>query len=291
MVLEGLRYGSNPLLEMRIHDLALLTDLSRPDPNHPDDPPPGGDPENGMEFDGTSSPSKTITAEADFNLMSLMPEIITSWTGPWPLFHIEISKDVPHTEGTLHIIAHTAKNLLGIAEQSNFAATGDGSIGDWPISAVQYALESAFPVVCVTTLKLSVGYLEFVLRNPAATANPVLVTVAAGAAAAAAVFAYMLPVIFANWMIDNHRFTHNEAGWFLLEVGVVFLGAAIGFNIFQSILAKITGSAPQQFLSGAQGKLASLAEYLKYSLFANIIIGVIGIGLIANAIIHWSQAT
>ena len=51
MVIEGLRYGSKPLLEMKIHDIALLTDLSRPDPLNPAYPPPTGDPENGMVYD------------------------------------------------------------------------------------------------------------------------------------------------------------------------------------------------------------------------------------------------
>ncbi|NHJ15122.1 MAG: hypothetical protein EAX95_15675 [Candidatus Thorarchaeota archaeon] len=132
MVIQGQRYGNNPLLEMRIQDITLEVDLSRQDPNHPGQE---------QDFDGTASPLKKTTAEADFNLMSLMPEVITSWTGPWPLFHVEIHKDVPHPEGILHVTAHTAKNLLGITEQSGFFATGDDSIGDWPI-LVQCSLHS-----------------------------------------------------------------------------------------------------------------------------------------------------
>ncbi|NHJ15121.1 MAG: hypothetical protein EAX95_15670 [Candidatus Thorarchaeota archaeon] len=76
----------------------------------------------------------------------------------------------------------------------------------------------------------------------------------------------------------------------MLEVGAFYLGMALGFDLLLYIIAKVTGATPQRFFSQAQGKTAALSAYLEYSLFANSIIGVIGIALIANAIIHWSQA-
>ncbi|NHJ14003.1 MAG: hypothetical protein EAX95_10030 [Candidatus Thorarchaeota archaeon] len=116
MVIEGLRYGSNPLLEMRIHDLALLTDLSRHDPNHPDDPPPGGEPENDMKYDGTGHGLvEDPLANEEVNsfwsdLQTLCEDIINWWESVWPRLHLMLSWVT--LAGGLGVL-HLSVDLLG----------------------------------------------------------------------------------------------------------------------------------------------------------------------------------
>ncbi|NHJ14016.1 MAG: hypothetical protein EAX95_10095 [Candidatus Thorarchaeota archaeon] len=120
MVIEGLRYGSNPLLEMRIHDLALLTDLSRHDPNHPDDPPPSGDPEEGMACDGTYEMKSrfdaqfAMTSESKQRAENALYDGATKpdphWTGPWPLLHIPVELAVETCYAFFEIVVDLLAN-------------------------------------------------------------------------------------------------------------------------------------------------------------------------------------
>jgi hypothetical protein len=76
-------YSSNPLLDMRIHDITVVADPNRRLPAAPE-------PE---EADGTTEGTSTSDERtaADVDLSQAMQPVTTYWTGWWPTLHILIN--------------------------------------------------------------------------------------------------------------------------------------------------------------------------------------------------------
>ncbi|NHJ15137.1 MAG: hypothetical protein EAX95_15750, partial [Candidatus Thorarchaeota archaeon] len=113
LVIEGLRYGSNSLLEMRVHDINLEADLSRHDPNHP-----------GQEqvYDGTNDGlADSQRLQSAIHAEEMMNEatscIEAHWTGPWPMLHYLIQELI--MEGVF-ILVDVALDILGSISVESF---------------------------------------------------------------------------------------------------------------------------------------------------------------------------
>ena len=70
-------------LHICLHDLRLETDLARHDPNSPNDPPPTGNPEEGMPYDvakkGTANQNQTRSLDAYLHLLSIIGRIVQTF--------------------------------------------------------------------------------------------------------------------------------------------------------------------------------------------------------------------
>ncbi len=94
----GYRMDSYKLVDMRLHDINVVTDLNEQDPNS-STPPPTQDPPTGgtqstTDYDGTLSGtiSDYNRQTTDSRALTIAESIMTSeWTGPWPTLHIVAS--------------------------------------------------------------------------------------------------------------------------------------------------------------------------------------------------------
>ena len=86
VVLYGTQYYSTPLVDARVHDINVVADLNRHNPNapNPDDP---------VEFDGTGDGAITSSIQVIIEelMITAMDLIDGYWTGWWPVFHLVIS--------------------------------------------------------------------------------------------------------------------------------------------------------------------------------------------------------
>ncbi len=159
----GYRMDSYTLVDMRVHDINVVTDLNEQDPNS-STPPPTRNPPHGttqptIKNDGTGS-GYTPTAEA-VSFVDMLVEMATSgtqswWTGWWPVLH-------SRTSGTLDSGATYAYqvgvDLLGsiVLEAFSVNTPMDDSLSDTDIYTLTERgfnefLEEAFPIESVLLL-------------------------------------------------------------------------------------------------------------------------------------------
>ncbi len=106
---------SYTLVDMRVHDINVVTDLDQHDPNSAtppptQDPPAGGEPEP-VVYDGTKGTPKlgsTFMVEDFFESNS--QDVQAYWTGWWPVLHIRFSfYPIPE----INLILHFTIDILG----------------------------------------------------------------------------------------------------------------------------------------------------------------------------------
>ncbi len=95
VVTLGQRASSYTLVDVRVHDINVVADLSRHDPTAPDTDEP-------VDYDGTIKGTATPEPEATFqtDLDKVNAELQLYWTGPWPELHFvrERPPDCQHPE-------------------------------------------------------------------------------------------------------------------------------------------------------------------------------------------------
>ncbi|MFW9845734.1 MAG: hypothetical protein ACFFD6_03215 [Candidatus Thorarchaeota archaeon] len=210
VVIEGLRYGSSPLIDMRIHDINVEADLSRSNPNNPD-------PEEPVNFDGSEQGlSPKTQAQVDSHLTDASGQVQTWWTGPWPMLHISTNSQ---------FVFHMAVDLLGTAEiydSSPSQATEEdfnNAQRTWGF-AVEIGLWTlALIITCAVAEKIPTGW-----------------------AAIAAVVSIMLLTLGIAWMhshtlVDNGMWNAGAAAWFFLLLSLTYLCMAAGYKKVGGIAA------------------------------------------------------
>jgi hypothetical protein len=89
LIIEGQRYGSSPLVDMRIHDINVVADLNRHDPNDPN-------PEEPAEYDGTNEGryedpfSSQEVSSFWSDLENVCSQTASWWEGAWPRIHLKL---------------------------------------------------------------------------------------------------------------------------------------------------------------------------------------------------------
>ena len=109
IVIEGQRYGINSLVDMRIHDINVVADLSRHNPGNPN-------PDGPLEFDGTTDASPAAKSKVN-DYGTLGASVVEhEWSGPWPLLHIICN----YAQGIFGLAFHVTVDLLGQLQVVNF---------------------------------------------------------------------------------------------------------------------------------------------------------------------------
>ncbi|RLI47709.1 MAG: hypothetical protein DRO73_11250 [Candidatus Thorarchaeota archaeon] len=284
----GYRYSSYSLVSMRIHDINVVADLNKHNPTAPN-------PDEPVECDGSGTPTTAEIHRADYDLSNAIAQVICYWTGPWPLFHVEISQPIPHPDGQLVANVHTAKNLLGVTEYSACSVAGDDATPtpNFDVGMWSFLIENVFSIPLILTLQFSCAYVESVVRSGAA-ANPLLAVAAGAVMASAALTAYLAPVLYTLYLVENHIWSNEDAFWFLFACGwnYVQVGfAVIAGTIATSIITKLYGAQVQaikNFLSDALARFDPVAKLLRFSWLANIVITGIGLALWATAYLDYA---
>ncbi len=234
----GYRHSSYGLVDMRIHDINVVCDLSRRNPDYPDDPPPSEDPEEGLEFDGTETPSKQQEQQSDFDLQQALSEVVPDWTGPWPLLHyrfsIQIAPDyIPEghpakpAEGTV-LNFHLAKNIMGQPETEELETHGDGSFGQ-PSDEVLNQQIDLFAEVCLNLMVPSLIGIEWASYSGNAPALAAFI-----ASTVALTFAWDTSIKwFHDKMLSEGKWTHYDCAhdWWTRGISIIqtlFFTAVMG---------------------------------------------------------------
>jgi hypothetical protein len=94
--------------------------LSRHDPNNPDDPPPSGDPENGMPYDGSvkGATGEGPKGQLHDDMVNLSQTAVScTWLSPWPAVAIDCILVV----GTCSLIVSFILDILGDFTLTSFS--------------------------------------------------------------------------------------------------------------------------------------------------------------------------
>jgi hypothetical protein len=102
----GQGYASNPLLDMRIHDINVVADPNRHAPAGPD--PVGAD--------GTSTPIPNVYPAVDSRIQDAAATTSIWWTGWWPVLHIRSANTL--VSGASYVIQIAVDILGGMSIES-----------------------------------------------------------------------------------------------------------------------------------------------------------------------------
>ncbi|NHJ12429.1 MAG: hypothetical protein EAX95_02080 [Candidatus Thorarchaeota archaeon] len=255
MVIEGLRYSNKPLLEMRIHDILLETDLTRHDPNNPTYPPPSGDPEQGMEFDGTEQGlSPRTQADVDSHLSDAAEEVETEWTGPWPLLHFLV---------VTQAIFHMAVDLLGetVVYESDSMGLNEEDFGNakqvWAFMGEIALWIYALIMICAVAEKIPTGWFGIV-----------------------AVVGFMgitlgLAWIHSHLLVDNGIWTAGAAAWFFLVLGISCFCIAAGLKTIGGVGATVILKALAFAMKTTFEVIKAAIQFTVWSKSVFVILGVL----------------
>ena len=276
VVVMGQGYDSSPLLDMRIHDINVEAETLRnipqiPAPVHADATPEGV----------TTTEDET---QADIDLTQAMQALTIYWTGWWPLLHVIMVYEIIHPETTMVVETHEARNLAGVQEFRTCSVNGDASIlepsseeDEW----IGTLLETAVPAILGFSIVVAGAFLESLLRSPAP--NPIAVCIASAALSSLALWAVILPSVFAYKMVQQGDWTRNDAGRYLFELAFGWLLASLGILVPTILGEKGAAEGIIGAIAKVITRLAWLAELLKYALVAGITILLIGVALLIGS--------
>ncbi|NHJ15236.1 MAG: hypothetical protein EAX95_16260 [Candidatus Thorarchaeota archaeon] len=282
-MIEGLRYGSNPLLEMRIHDINLEVDLSRHDPNHPGEK---------QDFDGTGYPDSKQISDTDTDLIAANEEVSFYWTGPWPLLHYVFGilicpESVPEghpakpAEGTtLHY--HIAKNLLSQTESWDIHTEDDGSFGQPSDEILNQQVGFLGDVLVLVLIGALIG-LEIAMHHGNI---PMMVAMILDIVIASVTFFEMYDW-FHEKMLSEGKWTHYECAhhWFILGLGLLCstLGPFIIFGLV-NFYEPMTPAA--QVLADTAGEMAPVQAIAMDMKLAIIFLIAMAVACFYRAFLH-----
>ncbi|NHJ15129.1 MAG: hypothetical protein EAX95_15710 [Candidatus Thorarchaeota archaeon] len=241
LVIEGLRYGNNPLLEMRIHNIILSADLSRHDPNNPGEE---------QMYDGT----KLAAAAPPPPSGDWTQEVESWWTGPWPELHSQVNKT---SQNGARIVFRAKVDLLGVMTSEDFLLTDheNNDIRDLNDSGiVDIALQLTWDNLYVQAGLIAV---EFMWRTAcyASNLNPGWVF-PAFALGLDWLLLYVYYVTIIEIQLRNSGYDSatrfwvlitmgliNAFGWFALDLGAKILGTIIaGGGVTEMLIENLPGA-------------------------------------------------
>jgi hypothetical protein len=270
MVIQGHRYQGNSLIDLRIKDINVKVDLNAEDSNAPEPAEP-------VEYDGTQNQSEGETAQTDVDLTEAIAEVICYWTGPWPLFHVEINQPIGHPDGQLTVRAHTAKNLLGVTEYSSCSVVGDDATPNpsFDSSLWAFLIDEVFSWPLIATLQFSCAYVESLIKSGSAV-NPALAISAGAVMTAAALTAFFAPYLYTAHLVENGGGSNADAFWFLWSCGWNYI--QIGFSliagsIVTALSSKLGGAnvkAMKEFLNKALARFDPIAKIMFIGIMARM---------------------
>ncbi len=155
----GNRHSSYGLVDMRIHDISVVCDLSRRHPGTPDVPAPSEDPDqsNLSALDGTqkgcASSSLEIQAKTDFS-QAKADLVQTSWSPGWPKLNFKVLD--PLSTGTALI--HFSIDLL------NAIAIYAEDIALWIHDCINFVGDKAGYVISLLEEIFELGFDYLVIR-------------------------------------------------------------------------------------------------------------------------------
>ena len=139
VVLLGYRHSHYNLVNMRIHDINVVADLNRPNPNAPN-------PDDLVDSDGTSTGYKPAPAAISF--VDMLIDMATAntqswWTGWWPLLHTRTTGIL--ASGAFYIY-QTAVDLLSafILEELNLDTPNDDDLSESEITMLAMQSHESF---------------------------------------------------------------------------------------------------------------------------------------------------
>jgi len=234
-------------------------------------------------FDGTGKPTDDDFDSADSYLSDAMLSITTYWTGWWPLLNVVIEHEIQYSNTSLVVDTHYKKNLLGITEYSECSVEGDASVlgakgeaEDW----IAWNIDTIISPILLIGITVAAATLEWAAKcNP----NPIILISAAFALTTQALWAIAMPAILASHMVNIGEWQRTDAGRYLLDIGLMWLTAAIGFGIINAFGNAGMSIGVLESIAQAVPLLTPLAKVLAFALWANIVILGIGIALIIIA--------
>ncbi len=219
----GYRHSSYGLVDMRIHDINVVCDLSRPNPSYPDDPPPSEDPEETNDLDGTDqSISPQTLSKVDSDLQIAAASVHANWTGPWPLLHYYAFRP-----DTLALILHMAVDLLQVTTVYHSDSMGATA-------------EDFNNALAVAGFSLAIGLMTYALMITCVVAqNP-----ATGFWGIGAVVLGMLAIGGYAWwvshgLVDNGQWTAGGAALFFFTLALAYFFIAAGLKKVGGISANV----------------------------------------------------
>ncbi len=252
MVRYGARYEANALIQMRVHDVNVLTDLDAVNPTSPD-------PEEPVECDGTDKGNgqltRVYTTEAYETGVQESGENIDSWWVLeffWPLLHVAGSYPV----SSILFMVHFTVDLLGSFSVIQ-SAGGDPEV-DYLMS---WAQVFAAVALCNAAYQVAIGFLavaEFCARSPDPFTKSMFPWTL-GAGIALMVGTTAVAVWYAESKVQAGEWLHAQAFTFYFGFMYIFLRYLIGF-------ASVKGIISYQVLSLLMVHMGSTAENAIYCL-------------------------
>jgi hypothetical protein len=242
-------YSSNPLLDMRIHDITVVADPNRRLPAAPEP----------VEADGIVNPPDSTIQTADADLSEAAVLILTYWTGPWPLLHFVVDVQVapdyipeghpakPAEGKMLHL--SVAKNLLGITEEQDISVLGEGSFGE---PSNEILSQDVHLLADLTLAALNFALIGLEIASSIGNIPAVVAFIASTVILTLSFFGIL------NWfhetMLEKASWTHYECfhDWLYIGIGIVA-------NIFGSALLDFAG----KFIEPQTPAIAKATEWVE----------------------------
>ena len=127
----GYRYSSYNLVDMRIHDINVVADLTTINPGQP------------VQSDGTlASGAANAKASADSKTNQVEDDVESYWTGPWPEVHVLVHRT---DSSESQFSAHVKSDLLGDWDVVDMSANTYGmqAMSDSDFSELEQESENA----------------------------------------------------------------------------------------------------------------------------------------------------
>ena len=233
VVILGYRYSSYNLVDMRIHDINVVADLTRSKPQ-------GAPPVEDGDADGTEQTySPTILQIVDQLLIEAISNVIVYWTGWWPRLHIVISSTT---------VFHMSVDLLGTTELYDSSSEGaneedfNNALLVAEFSAVNGLWMVALIMACAAAEKMPTGWWGIA---------GIILTMFATAA-----FAWYM----SHQMVDNGQWTAGAASVYFIVLSISYFGIAAGLkkiggisaNVIIRFLAWCLGETAEAILAAVQ---------------------------------------
>ncbi|NHJ12424.1 MAG: hypothetical protein EAX95_02055 [Candidatus Thorarchaeota archaeon] len=217
---------------MRLHDLNLETDLTRHDPNNPTYPPPSGDPENGMEYDGTNhGVSDTWDAKQFTSSYEQVADDALDfvWLSPWPavLFLADLA-----IHGLAFVMAMTV-DILGAVEINDVSLSHSvlDSVTNSEIDEAMSDLFTLSPINLWTAASfISMKAAQFFATFQLLPHSELLFTLAVGSYIVTSMM--LIWVTAQEYLHGTINYLHAFIGLAVLVTGIFFAGHEVSRTSF-----------------------------------------------------------
>ena len=243
-------------------------------------------------YDGTGKPSDDEIDEYETGLNNAMSNIVSYWTGWWPLLHYEfevelVPEDVPAghpaepMEGKM-LYVHQAKNLLGQTEIEEITSEGDGSFG----TLTQETQEQLLTIgISIFMLEIEVSASLFEVCANTGNVPGMIISLAACIISIICLHVMMFHMV--DGFIETGQWTQWDAAIYYLFLGIITLLAVFGIeamNIIRHLLFPV--SAVDILAETIKETVTGVQKIFAYSKFAQLIMFAVAISFLAIGFCH-----